>query len=96
MTDRRKIKAIQDEYERNTGERPSYDVATVFLDRRQEAETYHEDINEIVAYELAHPISDPLADACENCIPGGYGRMCYRCDCETGSLAQWERENGHN
>jgi hypothetical protein len=98
--ERKAIEAVQDEYERETGERPSFDVASVYYDRRQEAAMYLEDPKELAA-ELAadltaSPPRDPLDDACENCVPGGMGRMCYQCSCETGELADWERMNGHN
>jgi hypothetical protein len=40
MTYAERIRATQDEYERETGERPSFNTAAVILDRRADAE-YH-------------------------------------------------------
>ena len=37
------LKAVQDEYERETGERPSLEVASILLDRQREADSYRDE-----------------------------------------------------
>tara|TARA_R110000751_G_scaffold44864_4_gene102316 strand:- start:653 stop:1069 length:417 start_codon:yes stop_codon:yes gene_type:complete len=40
---RAELEAVQDEYERETGERPSLEVADVLLDRQREADSYRDE-----------------------------------------------------
>ena len=70
MTHEERIRAIQDEFEQETGERPSRAVAEVLLDQRADAEFHR---REGGAYDPvpeeeteAEPQSDPEADYDEN------------------------------
>ncbi len=54
---RAELKAVQDDYELNTGERPSLEVASVLLDRQREADSYRDE------YTVAEALADAKADA---------------------------------
>ena len=55
---RAELKAVQDDYELNTGERPSLEVASVLLDRQREADSYRDEYTVAEAledFELLNP-----------------------------------------
>ena len=78
------LKAVQDEYERETGERPSLEVASILLDRQREADSYRDEytveeaVEDFKASEADRP--DPGAECWEWGKPGDYYHgVCYGC-----------------
>lgn len=99
--DSQAIRDVQDEYEMETGVRPSYDVASVYLDRQREADSYREDLtdedlerlvkeeNESIAAGMALMAQDmDYREEVALCDAG----LCDHYTCTEGqSLAEWER-----
>jgi len=75
------LEAVQDEYERETGERPSLEVADVLLDRQREADSYRDDYT-LEDFRADHGIAEPTPEPkpCE----GGY--------CAIDSYHEWVSE----
>jgi len=93
------LRAVQDEYERETGERPSLAVAEVLLDRQREADSYRDEytVEEFKADTEAGLYDKPDPDAqCWECDKPGdyYDGVCYECAAQPfGVLWQLERES---
>lgn len=62
-------RAVQDDYEINTGERPSLEVASVILDRQREADSYRDEYT-LAEFKADHGIAEPTPEP-EPC-EGGY------------------------
>ena len=96
---RAELKAVQDEYEREIGERPSLEIASVLLDRRREADSYRDEytIEEAVEDFKADEADKPDPDAkCWECGKPGefYDDVCYECAARPfGLWWQLEQEN---
>ena len=58
---RAELKAVQDEYERETGERPSLEVADVLLDRQREADSYRDEYT-LADFKADHGIAEPTSE----------------------------------
>ncbi len=72
---RAELKAVQDEYERETGERPSLEVADVILDRQREADSYRDEYTpEELKADLGIVEPPPEPPPCEDgwCAIEGY------------------------
>ena len=76
---RAELEAVQDDYECNTGERPSLEVASVLLDRQREADSYRDDYT-LEDFKADHGIAEPTPEPCE----GEY--------CALDSYHQWVSE----
>ena len=92
------LKAVQDEYERETGERPSLEVASVLLDRQREADSYRDEytVEEAVEDFKASEADRPDPDAkCWECDKPGefYHGVCYDCASQPYGLL-WQLEQG--
>ena len=93
------LKAVQDEYERETGERPNLKVASVLLDRQREADSYRDEytVEEAVEDFKADEADKPDPDAkCWECGKPGefYDDVCYECAAQPfGLLWQLEQES---
>jgi|TARA_R110002167_G_scaffold292906_1_gene497587 hypothetical protein len=92
------LKAVQDEYERETGERPSLEVASVLLDRQREADSYRDEytVEEMVEDFKASEADRPDPDAkCWECDKPGefYHGVCYDCAAQPYGLL-WQLEQG--
>ena len=58
---RAELEAVQDDYECNTGERPSLEVASVLLDRQREADSYRDDYT-LEDFKADHGIAEPTPE----------------------------------
>ena len=76
-----RLEAVQDEYERETGERPSLEVADVILDRQREADSYRDEYT-LADFRADHGIPEPTPEP-EPC-EGEY--------CAIDSYHQWVHE----
>jgi len=85
---RAELRAVQDEYERETGERPSLEVADVILDRQREADSYRDEFTVAEALEDAKALKDAEeADRKAECADG----TCDHYTCTEGrSLDEWD------
>ena len=85
---RAELKAVQDEYERETGERPSLEVADVILDRQREADSYRDEFTVAEALEDAKALRDAEeADRKAECAAG----TCDHYTCTEGrSVDEWD------
>ena len=69
------LEAVQDDYERETGERPSLEVASVILDRQLEADSYRDEytVEECKAdHGIAEPTPEPEPCESEYCAIDSY------------------------
>ena len=89
------IKAVQDEYERETGERPSLEVANVILDRQREADSYRDEFTLEEAKEdvKALAVARREGASCDECGKLGdyYDGVCYECASQSFGL-WWQLE----
>jgi hypothetical protein len=85
---RAELKAVQDDYELNTGERPSLEVADVILDRQREADSHRDEFTVAEALEDAKALRDAEeADRTAECAAG----TCDHYTCTEGrSLDEWD------
>jgi hypothetical protein len=85
---RAELKAVQDDYELNTGERPSLEVADVILDRQREADSYRDEFTVAEALEDAKALKNAEeADRRADCATG----TCDHYTCTEGrSLDEWD------
>ena len=96
---RAELKAVQDEYEREIGERPSLAIARILLSRRREADSYRDEytVEEAVEDFKADEADKPDPDAkCWECGKPGefYDDVCYECTARPfGLWWQLEQEN---
>ena len=90
---RAELKAVQDEYERETGERPSLEVASVLLDRQREADSYRDEYTvEEAVEDFKADKPDPDAKCWECGKPGEfYDDVCYECAAQPFGL-HWQQE----
>jgi hypothetical protein len=93
---RAELEAVQNEYERETGERPSLEVANVILDRQREADSYRDEFTLEEAKEDAKAlaVTRPREGAsCDECGKLGdyYDGVCYECASQSFGL-WWQLE----
>jgi len=79
------LKAVQDEYERETGTRPSLEVADVILDRQREADSYRDE------YTVAEALED--AKALRNAEEE---ERASKADCATGTCDHYVCTEGRS
>ena len=82
---REELKAVQDEYERETGERPSLEVADVILDRQREADSYRDE------YTVAEALKD--AEALKNAEEE---ERASKADCAAGTCDHYTCTEGRS
>ena len=78
---RAELEAVQDDYECNTGERPSLEVASVLLDRQREADSYRDDYT-LEDFRADHGIAEPTPEP----------KPCEGEYCAIDSYHQWVHE----
>ena len=85
---RAELRAVQDEYERETGARPNLEVASVILDRQREADSYRDEFTVAEALEDAKALKNAEeADRRADCATG----TCDHYTCTEGrSLDEWD------
>jgi hypothetical protein len=88
---RAELRAVQDDYEINTGERPTLEVASVILDSQLEANSYRDDYTVAEALEDAKALGDAKkkeeADRKAECAAG----TCDHYTCTEGrSIDEWD------
>lgn len=84
------LRAVQDDYERETGERPSLEVASVILDRQREADSYRDEYTVAEALEDAEALKNAEEEervSKTDCAAG----TCDHYVCTEGrSLDEWD------